>query len=84
MMFAEGAWEVRSRSDKEITRTPPPPKELRRDAPVLGVAPARRCPRIDSLSRLQPRPVALATNIIGFMEWSAKSLAADVIFPGSC
>ena len=49
---------------------PPPPEGLRRDAPVLGVAPPRRCPRIDSSSRLQPRPVALATNIIVFMEWS--------------
>ena len=51
-------------------RQPPPPEGLRRDAPVLGVA--RRCPRIDSSSRLQPRPVALATNIIGFMEGSTK------------
>ena len=78
MMFAEGALggEVEeggggdagassTRSDKEITRNPPPPEGLRRDAPVL-----RRCSRIDSSSRLQPRPVALATNIIVFMEWS--------------
>ena len=61
------------RSDKEIARNPLPATGLRRDPPVFGVAPPRRCPRIDSSSRLQSRGHAFATSIIVFMEVSTKS-----------
>ena len=59
-----------TRRDEEIARNSPPPRGLRRGTPVLGVAPPRRYPRIDSSLRLQSRSVAFATNIIVFMEVS--------------
>ena len=61
-------------SDEEIARNTHPPKGLRRDAPVFGVAPPRRCPGIDSSSRLESGGVTLATNVTVFMEVSTKQL----------
>ena len=81
--FAEGAWEVRSRSEEEAMQ-----RHRRRGAtkrsPATPLRPEgcdgtplssvwlllRRCPRIASSTRLESRRVAFATNIIVFMEVS--------------